>query len=279
MISLDFDGNELPEEIPAERPPQKKATVIIKKVFKYTFITIVTLVWVFILLSIFLRRDDAILKTPILSANARKIYTENKNDFPIYEVHTKEHMNYDGSFQLETNVYAEKAGELEIGLRIAWTQLRYCEECGRLYTTEQLDSQKAEDKKNGVPTSCEAKGHHIVRAPESDRKVVWALTDSDGNVYEELNRESRMKNLNFGFFKIRYEYVRICFGKVYINVSENIINTAGNEEVTDTGKGTLYYFRIYDEVTGDTLFSTCLYDNQTYIEEFKYELPDKDYIS
>ena len=277
---MDYDGNELPEEIPAERPPQKKVTIIIKKIFKYTFITIVAAVWILILLSIFLRRDDKILKTPILSAEARSIYAENKDDFTVYEVHTKEHMNYDGSFQLVKNVYAEKANELEIGLRIAWTQLRYCEECGHIYTTDQLDEQKSEDKPDkGIIVSCEAKGHHIVRAPETDRGIVWALTDSDGNVYEEVNRESRVKNLNFGFFKIKYEYVRVSFGKVYFDIANNIINTAGKEEVTDTGKGTLYYFRIYDKVTGDTLFSTCLYDNQTYIEEIEYEKPDKDYIS
>lgn len=276
---MDYDGNELPEEIPAERPPQNKVTKIIKKVLKYTFIAIVTAVWVFILLSIFLRRDDAILETPILSESARTIFGEDKKGFTTYEVHTKEHMNYDGTFQLAENVYAEKANELEVGLRIAWTQLRYCEECGRLYTTEQLDSQKADDKPDkGILASCEAKGHHVVRAPEADRGIVWTLTDSDGNVYEKVNEKGKTKNLNFGFFKIRYEYIRICFGKVYLDIENNIINTV-DKEVTDKGKGTLYYFRIYDEVTGDTLFSTCLYDNQTYIEEFEYELPDKDYIS
>ena len=276
---MDYDGNELPEEIPAERPPQNKVTTVIKKILKYTFITIVTAVWVFILLSIFLRRDDAILETPILSDKARSIFSENKDDFPVYVVHTKENINYDGSFQLKSSVYAEKANELELGLRIAWTQLRYCEECGRLYTTEQLDNQKADDKPDkGILMSCEAKGHHVVRAPESDRGIVWSLTDSDGNKYDAVNEESRTKNLNFGFFKIKYEYIRICYDKVYFDIANNIINTAG-KEVTDTGKGTLYYFRIYDKVTGDTLFSTCLYDNETYIEETEYKLPDKDYIS
>ena len=96
----------------------KKLLKILKKLPKYIFFVIVTLVWVVIFATIALRSNDGIVKTPILSDKARTGYSETPDRFDVYEIHTSEYMNNDGTIQLIKNVYADNAHELEVGLRI-----------------------------------------------------------------------------------------------------------------------------------------------------------------
>ena len=77
--------------------------------------------WGVIFTVIILRSNHDILDTPILSDNARQIYKADKDNFIIYRVYPSEFMTADGSLQLDMAVYAEKAGEFEIGVWIEWT--------------------------------------------------------------------------------------------------------------------------------------------------------------
>ena len=82
----------------------KKLLKILKKLPKYIFFVIVTLVWVVIFATIALRSNDGIVKTPILSDKARTGYSETPDRFDVYEIHTSEYMNNDGTIQLIKNV-------------------------------------------------------------------------------------------------------------------------------------------------------------------------------
>lgn len=287
-----FDYDDLPE-----KPPSSKPVRIIKRVFKIFFISLLVAMWGVIFTVIILRSNHDILDTPILSDNARQIYKADKDNFIIYRVYPSEFMTADGSLQLDMAVYAEKAGEFEIGVRIAWTQLRYCEECDAIYTPVQLERQIKDDKikadldENYSPTACQTI-HHLKRASETGGSIRYTITDSEGNTYAQSNRVSRTKSLNFGIINIKYEYERVAFTGLYFDLENNIINrmlnsrpenstSSSRDELSDdddVDMGVSYYLNIYDEHSGHLLFSSCIYDNNTYIAETKYKEPDKDYL-
>jgi len=280
------------EEYEAKTPGKRGAWHYVKKAFKYLFYALMTAAWAAVIFVIVIRGDDAIVKTPVLSARARALYEESPGDFEFYRVYPTVFMSEEGAFQLKNCVYSATAGEYEAGLRVAWTQLRYCEQCGRLYTPDQLEQQKKYDEEDD-PHSCAALGHTLLRAPETDRTIRYEVFDSGGKVYETANTESRVKNINLGFFAIKYEYLRLDFGGLYLDLAQNIINRESSAASYDTGEavsagdgvseagdaGTRVFLAIYDAVTDDRLFVTCIYDNNTYIEELGYELPDRDYIT
>lgn len=274
----------------------------VKKIFKIIFVSILVAVWAFILLTIYLRSDDDILETPILSDEARAVYNADKDNFIMYRIYTQEFMTGDGSLQLSTAVYAESAHEFEIGVRIAWTQLRYCEECDALYTPEQLEKQLREDSKNAdknesyEPSACMTK-HNLVRASLEDRELYYTLTDSEGNVYPMVNRENRTKSINFFILNLKYEYERISFSGLYFDIENNIINRTlesspdessldilSSDGLSDEGasdnvsSGISYYLNIYDKQGGNLLFSACVYNNYIYINRTSFEYPDGEYI-
>lgn len=268
---------------------------LVKKAFKILFVAVVAAIWALVLLSIMLRRDDAILETPILSENARKLYLSGKEDFPLYRVYPPEFMTADGALQLSTPVYAPKAGEFEIGVRIAWSQLRYCEECDALYTPAQLEKQLQEDKKrkkedpNYKPKACLTE-HTLSRASLGDFKLYYTLTDTEGNTYAPVFRQSREKKVNLLLLGIKYEYERISFAGLYFDLENNIINrdpalsqsSAGDnpEEGDDAEEEAAllaYYFRIYDKQGGHLLFSAKIYDDNTYVKKTAYSYPDEKY--
>ncbi len=279
------------EDVENSAERKRGAKFYIKKTFKYLFYAVLTVVWVSVLLVIFLRRDHALIKTPILSGSAREIYSSSPESFELYRVYPKEFMSEEGAFQLKNCVYAPKAGEYEIGLRIAWTQLRYCKDCGRLYTPDQLEQQKKYDEDDDK-RSCTALGHELVRAASADRALVFRVFDGKGTEYAVENSVSRTKNINLGFFAIKYEYLRISFGGLYFDLDSNIINRessvtpaadespAEQDGVSETESGgTRWFLGIYDAETDDRLFVTCIYDNDTVIDLTKYEIPDEDYFS
>ncbi|MFA6730182.1 MAG: hypothetical protein WCR95_04225 [Eubacteriales bacterium] len=283
----DIEAIEENQDITDEKPKRS----VVGRVFKIGFTAIVVLVWAAIISTIFLRSDDKILKTPILSERAREIYSSAKDDFEFYNVYPQIFMTKDGSVQLAETVYAAGAGELEIGVRIAWTQLRYCVECDRLYTPEQLEKQLEEDKKkqkedeNYSPAAC-LKVHAVERASLKQRQLYYTLTDSDGNIYPQAGRKSRTKNLNLLLLNIKYEYERVCFSGLYFRLDKNIINTAGEStpengesEPADKGKGTEYYLNCYDKKGGSLLFSACVYSDGTFINPTTYQIPKSEYLN
>ncbi len=283
--------NELFEEEDSLPEENKKRgfAFYLKKVFKYLFITMMVMAWAAVLLVIFLRRDHAIVKTPVLSAQARSVYEQDPEHFEFYRVYPAVFRSEEGACQLKNCVYAATAGEYEIGLRIAWTQLRYCEQCGRLYTPDQLESQKKYDEEDD-PHSCIALGHELVRASETGRTLSYKVFDSKGREYETTNLVTRTKDINLGFFAIKYEFIRLAFGGLYFDLDANIINRESSVDLTgemtsedgasdEEDRGMRWYFVIYDAETDDRLFETCIYDNDTVLEDEAYELPDSDYLS
>ncbi len=281
---MDLNNNEN-GEITAQQGSSKTGRVI-KKVLKIVFFSVIAVIWGLILLTIFLRGDDDILETPILSDEARAIYSADKDNFIVYRVHPAVFMTGDGSLQLSSAVYAESAHEFEIGTRIAWTQLRYCEECETVYTPEQLEKQLKEDSENArdnefyEPEAC-LTIHTVKRASLDNRRLYYTLTDSDGNVYPQAHRAHRVKNLNLLVFAIKYEYERVSFSGLYFDIENNIINRGGEETESEEEKptGVSYYLNIYDRQGGNLLFSTCIYDLDTYISRTSFKYPDGDYIA
>lgn len=278
------------EELNTSVPKKRGAWYYTKKTLKYIFFAIMTVAWVSVLLVIFLRRDDPLVSTPVLSENARAVYESSPETFEFYRVYPAEFMSEEGAFQLKNCVYAASAGEYEIGLRIARTQLRYCKQCGRLYTPNQLELQKKYDEEDD-PRSCAALGHELVRASDTDKALTYRLFDSEGAVYELAGSAVRTKKLNFGFFKIEYEYLRLAYGGLYFDLESNIINRESSVDIpgaddasdeygaSETGSGgKRWYFAIYDAETDDRLFATCIYDDNTYIDEQPFSMPDEDYI-
>ena len=280
------------EEYAPEKPGKRGAWHYVKKAFKYLFYALMTAAWAAVIFVIVIRGDDAIVKTPVLSARARELYESAQGEFEFYRVYPAVFMSEEGAFQLKNCVYAASAGEYEVGLRVAWTQLRYCEQCGRLYTPDQLEQQKKYDEEDD-PHSCTALKHTLVRAPETGRTIRYEVFDGSGKIYEPANAASRVKNINLGFFAIKYEYLRLAFGGLYLDLEQHIINRessaaphgtetelSSGDGVSDAGEaGTRVYLAIYDAETDDRLFVTCVYDNNTYIEELEYVLPDSDYMS
>lgn len=277
------------DDIAADR--KRGAKFYIKKTLKYIFYALIAVVWISVLLVIILRRDNPLVNTPVLSGSARAAFEADPEGFEFYRVYPKEFMSEEGAFQLKECVYAPVPGEYEIGLRIAWTQLRYCKECGRLYTPDQLEQQKKYDEEDDK-RSCVALGHELVRASGTDRAVKFRVFDSKGNEYENVNCVTRTKDVNFGIIAIKYEYLRISYGGLYFELGDNIINRessvsrAGSDETVTQGgasetesSGTRYFLEIYDAETDDRLFVTCIYDNDTAIDDEEYEIPDKDYLS
>lgn len=274
-------------EITKEAPTAKWRTVT-KKILKIFVIVLVSVVWICIIGVIILRSDDDLVETPILSEKGRDVYLTDRNNFEFYTVHTADFMNDDGSVQLKNNVYAADAHELEVGVRVAWTQLRFCKECNRIYTQMQLIKQDDDDKENDTLLSCNNLHHTIVRASETDRQLAYELTDTDGKAYECTSFVNSYKGINLGFFAIKYEFVRITFGDVYLKTEDNIINIdpleekdkalsqakGENEEDESRNSGTRFFLKLYDKQTGDLLFSSCIYDNNTFIQQKEYEFPD-----
>ncbi len=278
------------EELNTAVPQKRGAWYYAKKTLKYVFYAIMTMAWVSVLLVIFLRRDDPLVSTPVLSERARSIYESSPETFEFYRVYPAEFMSEEGAFQLKNCVYAASAGEYEIGLRTARTQLRYCRQCGRLYTPNQLEQQKKFDEEDD-PHSCTALGHELVRASDTDKTLSYRIFDSEGAEYELTGKATRTKKLNFGFFKIEYEYLRLAYGGLYFDLDSNIINRESSVDIPDADDASAgygvsetetgskrWYFAIYDAETDDRLFATCIYDDSTYIEEQPYVLPDEDYL-
>lgn len=287
-----YDEDDIPEVPPASRPVK-----IIKRVFKIVFISLMAAVWIVILAIIILRSNHEILETPILSDGAREIYSSDKAGFVMYRVYSQDFMTTDGSLQLANGVYAESAHEFEIGVRIAWTQLRYCKECDAIYTPAQLEDQQKIDKQNKKdnpdyqPAACTAI-HHLERASVTGGSISYTLTDSLGNSYPPVNRVSRTKELDFLIMSLKYEYERVAFSGLYFDIENNIINRVdmskpessgtesgeSSEDGDEANAGVVYYLNIYDEKSGHFLFSSYIYDNNTYIARKTYKYPDRDYL-
>ncbi len=261
-IQDDFDDEEEYEFKKSEWEPTsafgkfvKKALKVLKKVPKIIFISLIILVWVVIFAILAARSNNDIVETPILSDSARQLYDRNPSEFTSYFIHTKEFMNKDGTIQLIDSVYAEDAHELEVGIRIKGY--------------------------NGQTLYC-----HI--------------RDEDGKIMKQVFRRTRERNWYLtDSIKFQYVFERISFSDVYIDVSKNIINRVSADMYEDaslfesqladysayvnndsnvqaTGK---LYFEIFESPESQTpLFSCVVYDSETPLEEFEYELPDQDYL-
>lgn len=239
----------------------KKLLKILKKLPKYIFFVIVTLVWVVIFATIALRSNDGIVKTPILSDKARTGYSETPDRFDVYEIHTSEYMNNDGTIQLIKNVYADNAHELEVGLRI------------KGHVGETLYCTLEDDNGNKFDVVYRVKRERDVTLTDSIRYQYVFERISFGNVYIDVS-----KNI------INRDYsVDISgeFSKFESDIEDYsaYIDHSKDEFEQSLVKNKLY-FKVYASEKSETpLFSCVIYDDDTPLEQFAFRLPDDEYIS
>ena len=257
---MDFDGKSFEDEEPVGKPPASKASKVIKRVFKIIFLSITAIVWIAIIASIIIRGNDRIVKTPILSDAARGIYSADTADFPVYEVHTREFMNGDATIQLITGVYAEKANELEIGLRVkngseVFKFCRIVDEDGNVYA----ETSRFRRTRNISLGSAFTVSYSYERISFGGLKF-----DLSRNI---VNRDYTSTDISAEISKYNEDIEDVS---AYLDASEA-------EEASNKHE---YYLEIYNSETAEEpLFRCVIYDDDTLIQLIDYELPDEKYLS
>lgn len=238
----------------------KKLLKILKKLPKYVFFVIVALVWVVIFATIAMRSNDGIVKTPILSDKARAAYSETPDSFDVYEIHTSEFMNNDGTIQLIKNIYADNAHELEVGLRI------------KGYVGETLYYTLEDENGNTFDVVYRVKRERDIILTDSIKYQYVFERISFGNVYIDvseniINRDYSV-DMSDEFSKFESD---IEDYSAYIDQSK--------EEFGQSPVKNKLYFKVYASEKGETpLFSCVIYDDDTPLEQFGFCLPDDEYI-
>ncbi len=238
----------------------KKLLKVLKKLPKILFILLMVLVWVFIFGTMILRKNDKIVETPILSDKAREIYTQNPDDFPVYIVHTKEFMNEDGDIQLIDSVYAEKANEFEVGLRIK----------GRVGETLYCRIRDAEGN---------IMGEVFRRTRERDIKITDSISFqyvferiSFSDVYIDVS-----KNIINRDWHTDYSAEFSQFDEDLDDYSAYVDKDTSSLGENATGN---LFFEVFETKESTTpIFSCIIYNSETPLEEIEYEVPSDSYLS
>ena len=239
----------------------KKLLKILKKLPKYIFFTLVALVWIVIFATMALRSNDKLAKTAILSDSARELYASAPEDFEVYEIHTKEFMNRDGTIQLINSVYADSAHELEVGLRISGHlgERLYCrirDDNGHIY-----GEKFRRTKERNIKLTDRIKYEYVFERI------------SFGDVYIDLSANiiNRTESIDISaeFSKFESE----------IDDYSGYIETSKDEPTKEQEKNRLY-FEIFASEDSDTPLFTCvIYDDGTPLELIDFKIADEKYIN
>ncbi len=267
MFEDDFEDEEQQAFVKNEWQPKspfgkfmKKFLKVLKKLPKYLFFTLIAVVWILIFAVMAMRSNDGIVKTPLLSDEARLLYTSAPEDFDVYEIHTADFMNSDGTIQLFKSVYAEDAHELEGGLRIKGQigETLYC---------------RIKDDKGNI------KNEVFRRTRERNYKLSDSVKFeyvferiSFGDVYIDVSRNiiNRDNSVDISEELSRFESDVEDYS-AYIDQSSGEID--GKEP-----KGVLY-FEIYESPeSAAPIFSCIIYDDDTPLELIDFRIADEKYL-
>ena len=240
---MDIEGKHFPDEedeysIKTGKKSKKRFGKIVFRVLAICS----ALVYILFFIRIFSSCDSTLLEEVTFSDKAVGIYYESPKDFVVYKINTKDFMEYYGTITLSNVMYAQTAGELEIGVK---------------YNTKITDP---------------AKQNVSVENPENipEFPLVYKLKDQKGNEYPVCNRVNVEKG--------SYKFERISFSGLKIDFTDNYLNTdkyyASGEGVhfdtEETEGGEKYTLEIYNPVTKETK-SFVIYDNNTSYKSVEYE--------
>lgn len=238
----------------------KKFLKVLKKLPKYLFFALIAIVWIAIFAVIALRSNDSIVKTPILSDAARSLYTSSPEDFDVYEVHTANFMNSDGTIQLIKSVYAEDAHELEVGLRIK----------GRIGET--LYCRIRDENGNIKSEVFRRTRERNYRLSDSIKFEYVFERISFGDVYIDVSKN--IINRDFSV-DISEELSRF---ESDIGDYSSYIDESGSENDGKKSENTLYFEIFESEESTNPIFSCIIYNNDTPLEQIDYEIADDKYL-
>ncbi len=237
----------------------KKLLKVLKKLPKYLFFAIVILVWVVVFVTIAMRSNDKLVKTAILSDSARETYLPHRNCFDVYEVHTKEYMNRDGSIQLINNVYAEAAHELEVGLRI------------KGHLGETLYCRIRDDNGKICNEVYRRTKERNIRLTDNIKYEYVFERISFGDVYIDLSENiinrPYSEDLSAAFSQFESD---IEDYSAYINQSED-------DSSKEQAKNRMYLEIFASESSDTPIFSCIIYDDDTPVKLIDFELADDKY--
>ncbi|MDL2287667.1 hypothetical protein LJB90_03830, partial [Eubacteriales bacterium OttesenSCG-928-G02] len=215
------------------------------KVAKYIFFAMIIFTWLAFFMVFFFRKDDKILKTVILSDETRQVYTAAPDEFELYQFFPNEFMSQNGDIQLFVNVYTPNTEEIEIGVRLS---------------ASALDD-------------------------DAYKQLHFVITDNKGNSFTPVKRVSRNKNINISEnINFIYSYERISFSGIYLDLDKNIIyrdkDYQTTSEIEEDIKNREISLLVYkNETDKDPYFSIILYNDNMYIKDYYYEIPDSKYLN
>jgi hypothetical protein len=169
------------------------------------------------------------------SKKAIDIYNESPKDFVVYQINTKEFMDYYGKITLSDIMYAETAGELEIGIKYN----------SKITETESSNSVE--------PFS-----------------LVYKLYDNKGNEYEICNRINTEKG-SYKYERVSFGGLKIDFTDNYLNTHEYYASGEGVYfETEDSAGGEKYTLEIFNPITNHSE-KFVIDDNNTSYKAFDFE--------
>ena len=197
---------------------------IVKNVFKWSMYACSLVVWVLVIYFIIVNGDKDIVKENHIT-DISGYENLDTDKLLLYRVNPRVFMDEEASLQVYNVDYAPDFGLLEMGVR--------------------FNSTKLTDGDNG----------DVLR---------YVLSDSDGNVYEMINKITQKSGRN--------GYARICFSGVNIDLNSNDLKYAGEngEPRTDTVYTLSVLFKPQDAEEETELYLFTIYNNNTVFYETDY---------
>lgn len=235
---MDIEGKYFPDE--EDEHESKTGKKIGKIVFRVLAICS-AVVYAICFARIFSSCDSAMLDDITFSDKAIEKYYQSPEDFKVYQINTRDFMEYYGTITLSDIYYAETAGELEIGIK---------------YNVKITDAEKQNVSVEG--------GTELDEFP-----LVYRLIDQKGNEYTVCNRIND-SNGSYKFERISFSNLKIDFTNNYLNTNEIYASGEGiHFETEESESGEKYTLEIYNPVTKETK-SFVIYDNNTSYREYKF---------
>jgi hypothetical protein len=231
---MDFEGKHFPDE---EEEQGSSKSKLIRKIF-FRFLVFCSLaVYIICFARIFSSCDASLLDDVTFSEKAVELYKKDPDNFKTYKINTKDFMEYYGTITISEVVYAETAGEIEIGIK---------------YNKKITDLEK-----NNVSGEFE------------DFPLIYRLYDQKGKKFFVCNRINTSKG-SYKFERVCFSGVQIDFAENYLNVSEALVS--GEDiyfETDETSKGQKYTLEIFNPIL-EKSDKFVIYDNNTSYKEIKY---------
>ena len=163
---MDYKGNYFKDDDEEQDyPHQSKAGKRIKLIFKIFIYSVSFLIYAVVLFMIFSSCEPKMINSMYFSDQAREMAQNDTEAFEVYKLQPSDFMNYDGSLQLKSIYYADKAKELEVGVQ---------------FNLKKITDGKVEDA------------------------LVFILTDSEGNYYPAVNMVYD-SNRKYGYARVSFK--------------------------------------------------------------------------